>query len=480
MKIDKILLIVVVFAAGTLSAKNTKFVSPQEDSLRKVWSERSFIIPDRKMIIYDSRHPRIEHLWRVEAHPAFDSILTPEKEAELLAEVHRRWDSFGEDSLVTCDMLWALRPYIDFMRHEDPHYHILPKYVYNDRDYKHPKDFMREAVVPPFDYLCINDTVIVQLSLDSQLRRGDMITAINGKPVDLYLKHSYGERYNTANTLMYQCHFSNLADVYNIEFVREGEECKASVAGLKAKDRLQLFRPYETERNIRTYGDCGYIAIPEFFPFNTRLIKIIHKAILDFRKQGISKVILDLRMNTGGNGHRFDELMSIFIDKPVIKYCKGQRLKVSDKTAGWYDFVTEDMMGRTVDIPEGEFVSEFATNPKMYVEGIKYYVMMSRNTGSIAASFCNIMQYNGAGVLVGEPLMHNALKYGETVEGRSFFPIQMIEDAVSTVEIDEYTLAEDGILKPDIAIPYIAADYLSGRDAMLEKLLEIIVNAGRE
>ena len=30
------------------------------------------------------------------------------------------------------------------------------------------------------------------------------------------------------------------------------------------------------------------------------------------------------------------------------------------------------------------------------------------------------------------------------------------------------------ILKPDIPLPYIAADYLSGSDAMLDKLLEII------
>jgi hypothetical protein len=29
---------------------------------------------------------------------------------------------------------------------------------------------------------------------------------------------------------------------------------------------------------------------------------------------------------------------------------------------------------------------------------------------------------------------------------------------------------------PDIAIPYVAEDYLSGKDAMLEKLLGIIKN----
>ena len=475
MKIHKLLLLsALVLVVQNLTARPKEPVSPHQDSLQKVWRQRSFKVPDRCVNIYDSRHPKIEKLWRVDTHPAFDSILTPEKEVELLAEVHRRWDSLGEDSLPTCDILWTLRPYIDFLRDEDPHYRVFPKYVYTNLDYKSSKDFARQVVAPPFDYLYINDTVIVQSSLDPQLQRGDMITAINGKPTGYYLKYSYGDRYNDAYTLMYQCHFSHLVPSYNIEFLRNGRQHQVTIASLKLNKLTDLSQAYATERNIRTLGKCGYIAIPDFFPFNSRLIKIIHKAVLDFRKRGITDVILDLRLNRGGNGDRFDELMSIFIDKPVVKYCKGQRVKVSDATIGWYDFLTEDMKGRTVDLPSDEYAAEFTTNPKMYVDGMKYYVMMSRNTGSIAASFSNIMQYNNAGLLAGEPLLHNALKYGETVHGETFLPVQLQETAVSTVEIDEYTRTEDGILKPDIAIPYVAADYLSGKDAMLEKLIQII------
>ena len=334
---------------------------------------------------------------------------------------------------------------------------------------------MRRSVAPPFDCLCINDTVIVQHSLDPKLQCGDMVTAINGVPVGRYLHYAYDDRYNSAYQLMNQCHFSHLTHSYDIEFLRGSMPHKVTIAGRNHKQMAELSRAYETERNIRVIGKCGYIAVTEFYPVNSRLIRIIHKAILDFRRQGIVDVILDLRRNTGGYGDRFDELMSIFIDKPTVKYCKGQRVKVSDATSGWYDFITDEMKGRTVDVPAGYYAAEFATKPKMFVEGMKYYVMMSRNTGSIAASFCNIMQYNGAALLVGEPLLHNALKYGETVNGQAFLPIQLEETAVSTVEIDEYTRAEDGILKPDIYIPYVAADYLSGSDAMLDKLIQIIV-----
>ena len=42
------------------------------------------------------------------------------------------------------------------------------------------------------------------------------------------------------------------------------------------------------------------------------------------------------------------------------------------------------------------------------------------------------------------------------------------------MEFEEYTEAVGGVLTPDIAIPYTAADYLSGRDAVLDKLLAVI------
>ena len=98
----------------------------------------------------------------------------------------------------------------------------------------------------------------------------------------------------------------------------------------------------------------------------------------------------------------------------------------------------------------------------------------SKDTGSIAASFCNILQFNDAASLVGEPLLHNALKYGEEINGEALLPTLLIPTSISTVEFDEYTCAVDGVLMPDIVIPYVARDYLSGRDAMLDKLLEII------
>ena len=127
-----------------------------------------------------------------------------------------------------------------------------------------------------------------------------------------------------------------------------------------------------------------------------------------------------------------------------------------------------------MELPETEYVRSFETNPKMYVGGMRCYVLISRDTGSIAASFVNMLQYHGAAQLVGEPLRHNALKYGEMLDGRLLRPTQLAESGVAMVEIDECTRRADGYVMPDLAIPYVAAEYLTGRDAVLEKLLDTL------
>lgn len=74
------------------------------------------------------------------------------------------------------------------------------------------------------------------------------------------------------------------------------------------------------DNNIRRYKNarCGYIAIPKFFPNNDRLFKLLRSSIRQFKTDGCTSVILDLRKNQGGSGHNFDKILSIFIDKPTI------------------------------------------------------------------------------------------------------------------------------------------------------------------
>ena len=60
------------------------------------------------------------------------------------------------------------------------------------------------------------------------------------------------------------------------------------------------------------------------------------------------------------------------------------------------------------------------------------------------------------------------------LDGGWFRPVQLAEVGVSMIAIDECTRRDDGYIVPDIPLPAIAAEYLSGRDGELDRLLAII------
>ncbi|WP_162611648.1 S41 family peptidase [Alistipes sp. An116] len=275
-------------------------------------------------------------------------------------------------------------------------------------------------------------------------------------------------------TLLTNYHYAIVtAFDYKIQLVRNGNMMEMNTPGLPWKEvYLKLNQQSEFQSRIFHEAQTGYFRIGEFYPNNNLMIRKLRTAIQQARREGCISFILDLRGNLGGNGHAFDRLLSIFINKPAIPYLRGKRLKVSPWSLQDYDFLTADMLGSVIEVPCQYTNKTVSLNQQLYIPGMQFYVLMDKDTSSIAASSCNIMQYNGAALLVEEPLRHNALKYGETVGAR--YGISGLYLTVSTVEFDEYSDAVDGVLIPDIAIPYVARDYLSGQDAMLNKLLEII------
>lgn len=473
------------FLPAALRAEPNDPTRQQIDSIIRAGKTFEVRVPNRCFAILDINLPRTlvggeRKLFSIPTHPGLDSLFTEAELAQIRAEIDSRCDSLGKDSLLTSELFWVMRPYFDRLYHEDPHYRIsMPPYgdpaVYPKR--RNRRRLERQLCMPAFVMLQINDTLLVDRSLDPAFRRGDMIAAINGVPAAEYLKYSYHDRYMLPVSLMGNYFYGQIVDRFRIDLIRNEEALTVETTGspgLTTSFKLDLAE--SMDNNIRTYPEaaCGYIAIPQFFPSNSRLIRIVHKTLLDFKKEGLTHVILDLRRNPGGCGHAFDKLLSIFIDKPVVEYCTGRWVKASKQAMKYYDFLTEEMLGQVVPLPDEEVVRSFETTPGMYVGGMRYYVLISRDTGSIAASFVNMLQYHGAAELAGEPLLHNALKYGETLDGSWLEPTGLYQNGLSMVRIDECTQTGDGILRPDIPIPYVAADHLSGRDALLDKLLELI------
>lgn len=452
----------------------TAFASPGSgpynlDSLLRIRKSRV----DGKISIIDIKTPadEIQKLIYIPVeHPSSDSV-----PVDIYARIATRKQLLAKDSLSSAELFWVMRPFLLWLQNIDPHLRVQAQPIFTSHS-KKARSQAANLPLPGFVALNIHDSLIVERSADSLFQRGDQILAINDVPVSQYLQYGYDDRHVYSFTLLSNYHYELVrAADYNIRLIRDGRVQEIKTAGMPwSKVYLNLIRQQEFETRTYKQAKAGYFKISEFYPNNKLLIAKLRKAILDARKKGCNSFILDLRGNTGGHGSAFDKLLSIFIDKPSIPYLKSRKLKVSKRTLQDLDFLTKEMVGQVVEVPEKQTVKEISLDRDSYISGMKYYVLMDKDTGSIAATFCNILQYNDAARLVGEPLMHNALKYGEVLGPRWIYLTSLIWSSLSCTEFDEYTQAVDGVLVPDIAIPYVAANFLSGSDAVLDELVKRI------
>jgi hypothetical protein len=353
------------------------------------------------------------------------------------------------------------RKILDKITYEDPHLRFLP--VLGKRGTK----LSRKLYAFPFSLVNISDTLIVDKSLDPLILKGDRVLSINGVDVKDYLASSYRDRYMLGYTLQVYHHFS-FANNYNFQIERNNTKMKISSKGI-ALNNANIFKMQsDIEAEIIPNTRIGYFAINNF-NYNKYLFKQLNKFLNKMNKLKFNDLIIDLRQNTGGNGDAFEDLFSLFTNKRVIPYLKGTRLKVSSVTCKDYSCDSKDI-GTTIDLCDKFVVKEVPLNKSLYKGKFNLYILISKHTASMAATFANVMQFNKIGYLVGEPLAHNALKYGETITAErdnSFWTI-------STVEYLEHTRAVNGILNPDIAIPYVAKEYMNGGDPVMEKCIEFI------
>jgi len=416
------------------------------------------------IILIDIKTPKPEawtSLCDIE-HPGIRRYLTPEVKDSLLKEINLINASYPKDTLLSSDIFYIFKPFFEWLRYVDPHYRVNLANTTASSLYKNEKQLRRiikkHVRNLPFNISNINDTLIINESIDTLFKRGDIIQSINGIEAAELVKYNYADRLTTPNALLHNYFYRSFDNHFEVVVNRNKITRKIETKGEKTYRSvyIELSQKAATENNSRIIDGIGYIPVPSFFEVNSRLIKIIDKTIRSFRDKGVDKVILDLRNNPGGHGDRFDELLSLFINKESIPYLRGAKA-----------------------MSEYEPITEIPLMQNKYISGIEYYVIMNEGTGSVAASFCNIMQYNGAAELLGEPLLHNALTYGETRHVQNRYPNQSIpalfrETSVSSVEFDEYSKAKNGILYPDYTITCSAKSYNKGGDPVLESALEYV------
>jgi len=392
-----------------------------------------------------------------EYHPnPFNSISEASFDS-LITEVAK---TFPQDSICETEFLYQYRKAYDTLTYGDPHFLIYPQIRLKEGVKLRNKDIL----VWPFSLLCVGDTLLVDKTLNSELHKGDRMISINGRSAEEIGKYTYHHRFLDSRFTQAQNHLC-FAPIYEIKFERKGEIHDIRIEGLPM-NKYYFKDEYYPERMFDEH-QTGYFGIHNF-DNNKYMIKRLSKFIKKVQAKSYKNIVIDVRRNPGGSGDRFDELISLFSNQDSIKYLKDSRIKVSKQTLD-YGF-SEDQIGQVCNTPEDYIVRNCPLDDSRYAGEMNYYILVSKHTASMASTFANIMQYNNLGTIVGEPLAHNALRYGEIII--SNFKNSII--VTSVMEMDEYSRQENGIIKPDVHIPYIADEYMKGGDPVLEHCLDYI------
>jgi C-terminal processing protease CtpA/Prc len=363
----------------------------------------------------------------------------------------------SEDTITSTEFVKLYRGALDLFTYEDPHFRIYPQFIrFSDNEEATQKNWGDYILTLPFNLLQINDSLIIDESLSKDLFRGDLILSVNGVSAKDLLDYTYRDRYMNTKMMLLENNMM-FSRYYNLKLIHNGKEIELNVTGIPINEYNKLLTNSD-DVTTQMYGNVGYVKIEQFNK-NKYIISKLRDFIKEVKAVGEHSVIIDIRKNRGGNGEDFDKLMSIFTSKEIYFQKDVKTVKS----------VKGDSIGKIVSLPDSKIFKQIPLKPKLYLGEMDYYVLISKNTGSQAASFVNIMQYNNLGLLVGEPLQHNAYLYGDADVQNNLFQLYY-----STIKYDEYTKAIDGFVCPDISIPYVAKEYMNGGDPILEKLLKRI------
>ena len=359
------------------------------------------------------------------------------------------------------DFTLEMRRLTDLFHYVDPHLIYYPSLQVA----KGFKGKFKQLKVLPFEIYNINDTLLIKKSYVEGLKKGDHLLSINGYEIGEFEKYIYPTWRSMEGYIMQLQSQLTYSEKYKIVIIRSGKVEELTVEGVSSNYATN--ERYCTGHLIDEFK-TGYCNISSFTG-NKFIYKELKKQIEKTKAKGYTNFIIDLRGNTGGSGYKLDAIFSLMSDKDSLPYMKSQFIKVSSKTKGDYKFLKEYKNGDLVEFPNNLMVRNVPLNKDFYQGKMKYYLMIDKSTASIAASFANIFQYNNLGTLVGESLDHNSLNFGDIISTRVYQNL-----VVSTVQYNEKTRNSDGILVPDIEIPYIAKEYMAQEDPILNKLLNIL------
>ena len=253
------------------------------------------------------------------------------------------------------------------------------------------------------------------------IRAGDVIATIDGQStseltLDEAVKKIRGEK----------------GTEVKLTVVREGEEPKELAI---TRDQIQVSSvKYEVKD-----GDVGYIRVRRFGDDTDTAIR---NAAADLAKQGVDKIVLDLRDNPGGYLNSAVTVSSEFLADGVVVEERGRHMESKQLVA----------------------------NPGGNLTNAKLVILINEGSASASEITAGALKDNDRAILVGEKT------YGK---GSVQEVKQLSNGAQLKVTVAGWftpkgvNISKEGI-KPDIEVKLTPEDSNAGRDPQLEKALEAV------
>lgn len=308
----------------------------------------------------------------------------------------------------------------------------------------------------PLRFLWLNDGMIVSNNSDL-LKKGDRIISIGNKTPEQVLKemenyvpaeNNVWVKSRSQDLLFYNVYLNKLGLIDKNDVFVKVEHMNGNIETVKltltkvVNNANQNLKPYSYE--IKKDDNLAIFHLNQCL-FDSGYKKILNDFFNKIQLNGISKIAVDLRQNSGGDSRVIDEFLTHVKIDNYIGYTDRNNSQVCPSVKVHHD------------------------NNNLYSG--KIYVLTSNMTFSSANWFAVIFKYNRIGTIIGEPTGNAPNSYGNP---KSF--ILPNSKLVVTISQDDwlspYLFNAKNTLDPDIYVPLTRKDVISGNDPCIEWIIK--------
>ena len=360
--------------------------------------------------------------------------------------------------------------------------------------------FFIKAESDPVKYLPIftdyidGEIVITQSLTDEKIEKGAVITAVNGVASKELIRKLGGYRLGTSREKAHSAagwlwvgaaELFGRPDKFTLS-LKSGK--KVTVQGMKLPEVMKRRQAANADRLATTFspielkfldGETAYLNSNTFTYDLEKYKALIGDAFTRIKSAGVRNLIIDVRNNDGGNSALGEALIDMFNAKPYRSWASKWKRSV---------FYAEDLKRGNIPLPAsviekylaarpGETLSSgFETitpgaNPLRF--GGRVFILSAKETFSSGTMFLGTIKDNRLAKIIGEETNEPACMFGEM--SLFWLPNTRLRVSLSVKSwIPPAGCKGMRGVVPDVVVNRRVADYVTGRDGILETALNLI------